>query len=393
LKGKLDISKSKILFLVTEDWYFWSHRLALARSIREKGFEVLVATRVQNYKALIEGENFKLYPIRLKRRNNSLFRELSSIIEIIKIYRKEKPDLAHHVAVKPIIYGSLAARVAGVTGVINTLSGLGFIFTSQARRTKILRRIVTFLYNHIAFSIENSFAIFQNPEDMNEFVEEGVVAKRKAVLIRGSGVDPSVFINTPEPKDIPFVVFASRMIKNKGIEDLVAAARLLKQNNIICRILLIGVPDEENPLSIGERMLRKWNSEGIIEWRGYVKNMPKILSEANIVVLPTYREGVPKILIEAAACGRAIIATDVPGCREIVRHKENGLLVPIQSPVALAKAIKFLIENPEVRKKMGAKGREIVERQFSDKVIIKQTISLYERLLNKQINSVSDKMS
>jgi len=372
--------RKKLLFLITEDWYFWSHRLPIARAARDAGFEVFVATRVNQYKDFINKEGFTLVPIGLKRKGKNIIKEILCIIEIIRIYRREKPDIVHHVAVKPILYGSLAAKATGIPLVVNALAGLGSIFIKHGWKEKIFRRLVVFAYRS-AFSAKNTMGIFQNPEDLRLFFDEGIVKGEKAVLIRGSGVDISHFISFSEPKGIPMIVFASRMLWDKGVDEFVNAIRQIKKDGVKCRAVLVGAPDLENPTSIPEDTLRQWHTEGIVEWWGRRDDMPKVLSKSNIVALPTYREGLPKILLEAASCGRAIVATDVPGCREIVRHNENGLLIPPHDSKALADALKTLIEDTELRARMGAMGREIVRAEFSEEIVVKKTMELYKKIL------------
>lgn len=376
----------KILFFITEDWYFWSHRLPLARAARDAGFEVLVATRVDQHETRIKKEGFRLIPISLERRSKNVIKGICNILEIIKIYRREKPDIVHHVAVKPVLYGSWAARIAGIPAVVNALAGLGFIFMARGWKASILRRLVVFAYR-AAFSANKAIGIFQNPEDLKLFVDAGVVKSEKAVLIRGSGVDTSHFISLPEPTGIPTIVLASRMLWDKGIAEFVEAARHLRKEGVTCPVALVGVPDPENPASILEETLRGWHAEGIVEWWGHREDIPEVFAQSNIVVLPSYREGLPKVLLEAASCSRAIIATDVPGCREIVRHNENGLLVPPHDPKALADAIKVLIKDAELRAKMGARGREIVESEFSEEIVVRQTMEVYKKMLLAQNKS------
>lgn len=377
--------KPTILFFITEDWYFWSHRLSVARAAKNAGFQVIIVTRIHQHKERIEKEGFKLIPIRLERRSKNVINEFLSILEIIKIYRREKPDILHHVAVKPVLYGSWAAKIAGISGVVNALAGLGFIFVAQGWKAKVLKRLVVIAYR-LTFLAKNTIGIFQNPEDLKIFVDAGILKSEKAVLILGSGVDTSRFIHRPETSDIPTIVLASRMIRHKGVEEFVVAARQLRKDGVKSRFVLVGTPDLENPAFIPEKTLRNWNDEGIVEWWGYRDDMPEVLMEAHIVALPTtYGEGVPKILIEAASCGRPIVATDVPGCREIVRNNENGLLIPPHDSKSLATALKNLIENPELRARMGARGCEIVMAEFSEEIVVKQTLALYKKLLITKI--------
>jgi len=375
--------KSRILFFITEDWYFWSHRLPIARAARDAGFEVLIATRVGQHKARIEKEGFKLIPIGLARKSRNIFKEFLSLFEIVKIYRREKPDIVHHVAVKPVLYGAWAARISGISSVVNALAGLGFIFVAQGLKASIFKKLIIIAYR-TAFSAKNTIGIFQNPEDLTSFVDAGILKSEKAVLIRGSGVDTSQFISLPEPICIPTIVLASRMLWDKGVADFVEAARILQKDGIKCRMALVGNPDPENPASLTEETLRGWHSERIVEWWGYKDDMPEVLSKAHIIALPTtYGEGVPKILIEAASCGRPIVATDVPGCREIVRHNENGFLVPPRDPKSLADALRILIKDTKLRAKMGRRGREIVEAEFSEDIVVKQTMEVYKNFLIK----------
>jgi glycosyltransferase involved in cell wall biosynthesis len=375
------ISKPLLLFLITEDWYFWSHRLSLARAARDKGFEVLICTRVHKHGRLIEQEGFKLTPIRLIRRNMNPLTEMLSLLEIMRIYKKERPNIVHHVAIKPILYGSLAAALARVHAVVNALGGLGHLFILQGFRVSLLRWLASFAYR-MAFSFKRSRVIFQTKEDQETFVVKRIAESEKTVLIRGSGVDLVEFALRPEPEGIPVVMLAGRLLWNKGVAYLIEAAKLLRSKDIEIRIVLVGAPDPENPQSISEDRLRRWQNEGVLEWWGRRENMADVLAQANLVVLPTtYGEGIPKILLEAAAVGRAIIATDIPGCREIVRHQENGLLVPVNDVSALASAIASLASDSELRLKMGIRGREIVEADFAQERVVAETFAVYRELL------------
>lgn len=371
--------KPRILFFITEDWYFWSHRLPIAQGIRNKGFEVLIAAILNKHKERIEKEGFRLIPIGLKRKSKNIIKEIYSILEIIRIYRKEKPDIVHHVAIKPILYGSFAARLTGVPYVVNALTGLGFIFIKKGWLASAIRKLIVFIYR-LAFLSKNTFAIFQNPEDLKLFVDLHIVKNNRAVLIRGSGVDTAHFLNLPEPAGIPVITLAARMLWDKGIKELVDATRQLHNNGVKCRTVLVGIPDPDNPASIPKHVLRDWHAEGLVEWWGYRSDMADVFAKSNIVVLPSYREGLPKVLLEAASCGRSIVATDVPGCREIVRNNINGFLVPPYDSKSLAAALKTLIKNPKLRAKMGASGREIVIAEFSEENVVKQTMEVYEKI-------------
>lgn len=370
----------RILFLVTEDWYFCSHRLILAREAKKKGFDVVVATRVTNHGKQIEDEGFKLIPIRMARGGKNPLKELPTLWELIKIYKAERPDIVHHVAIKPVLYGSFAALITRVPYVVNVLTGMGYIFISNQWQALLLRKFISHAFR-ILLNRSNSRIILQNPDDRRLLVQSGILNPESIVVIRGSGVDTKAFLPIPESPGVPIVVLASRMLWDKGVGEFVDAARQLRQDGVSCRIVLVGTPDPENPASIPEETLRGWHSEGIVEWWGHREDMPEVFAQSNIVVLPSYREGLPKVLIEAASCGRAIVATDVPGCREIVCHNENGLLIPPHDSSALANALKILIKNAELRAKMGMRGREIVEAKFSEEKVVAATLAVYKDLL------------
>lgn len=375
------LPRLRLLFLVTEDWYFWTHRRSIALAAQAKGFHVTIATRVQNHGALIEQAGFKLIPIRLRRRSFNPIKELFVLAELIAIYRRERPSIVHHVAIKPVLYGSWAAALAGVTGIVNALAGLGHVFVAQGLRASMFKRFIKLVYR-VTLSSKSSRVIFQNPEDQELFVRDRIVASERAVLIRGAGVDLTEFSPRPESAGTPIIMLAGRLLWNKGVGDFVEAAKLLKSGGIDCRVVLVGMPDPENPQSVSEKILQGWQNEGVVEWWGRREDMPDVLAQSSLVVLPTtYGEGVPKILIEAAAIGRAIIATDVPGCREIVRHGENGLLIPARNTSVLASAIAELLRYPDRRKRMGMRGREIVEVEFSQEQVVAQTLEVYRDLL------------
>jgi glycosyltransferase involved in cell wall biosynthesis len=382
LKEPPQTSKHRLLFLITEDWYFWSHRLDLARAAQQAGWEVLVATRVQDHAKRIEDEGFKLLPLRLIRRSWHPLQEILAVLELIRLYRGERPDLVHHVALKPILYGSFAARVTNIKAVVNAFPGLGYTFIGDGKRKGILRSMIGKALRWV-LGLSNSRAVFQNEDDATELVRAGVVSWERISIIRGAGVNTEIFVPLTRKTEGSLVVLAGRLLWDKGIEEFVKAARLLKANGIQSRFVLVGMVDRHNPAAIPEAQLRTWEVEGAIEWWGHREDMPSILGSADIVVLPSYREGLPKVLLEAAACARPVVATDVPGCREIVKDGVNGLLVPPKDPVSLSHAIAKLLQDPSLRAQMGACGREIVLKEFSVDRISRQTLELYRELLAK----------
>ncbi len=371
----------KILFFVTEDWYFWSHRLPLARAAKAAGYEVTVVTRVQEYGGRIRAEGFTLIPLALQRRGSNPWQELRVIAQLVRIYRTERPDIVHHVAIKPVLYGSVAAWLAHVPATVNALAGLGYVFSSNQRKARMLRPLVKLAY-HFLLNRANSRTIIQNPEDRRLLTDAAFLGPEKTVLIRGSGVDVDLFAPTPEPQGVPIIVMACRMLWDKGVREFVQAARLLHEAGVAARFVLVGKSDTENPTAVPVSQLVEWQQQGEVEWWGHREDMHRVLALSHIACLPTfYGEGLPKVLIEAAACGRPIVATDVPGCREIVRHGENGLLVSARDAPALAEALKQLILDPVLRQRMGRRGREIVEAEFSVAKVASATLAVYRSLL------------
>jgi glycosyltransferase involved in cell wall biosynthesis len=375
-------TKPRLLFLITEDWYFWSHRLDLARAARDSGMEVLVATRVQNHGKRIEQEGFRLLPIRMRRRSWNPFCEIAAVIELVRLYRRERPDLVHHVAMKPMLYGSIAARLAGVPTVVNAFAGLGYAFIAEHQSIRLLRSLIGWALRW-ALALPRSRVIVQNDADRQQLVQAGIVPPSRVSVIRGAGVNTKAFAPSPEPGGTPIVLLASRMLWDKGVGEFVEAIRLLKARGLDLRGVLVGMVDEDNPACIPQERLRSWTADGTVEWWGHRDDMSCVLASANIVVLPSYREGLPKVLLEAAACARPIVATDVPGCREIVRHNENGLLVPPRNAGALAQAIEKLIQDQAMRACMGVCGREIAIKEFSSERVARETLAVYRELLEQ----------
>lgn len=372
--------RPKLLFLVTEDWYFCSHRLPLACAAQDAGFDVAVATRVTAHGDRIRSAGLHLIPIALRRSGRNPWHELRAIYEIAAIYLREKPDIVHHVALKPVLYGSLAAKIAGVPHTVNALAGMGYVFTSQKTSARLLRPWVTLAFR---FLLKNTRVILQNPDDRDALLSGGILRKEQVTLIRGSGVDTDIFRHTPEPDSVPpLIVLPARMLWDKGVDEFVAAAEILHNEGITARFALAGERDADNPAAIPLEQLQAWHAAGTVTWLGKQEDMPALLARSHIVCLPSYREGLPKALLEAASCGRAIVATDVPGCREAVRHGENGLLVPPRDSTALANALRRLIEDAALRRRFGEYGRAMAEREFSIGQVSAETLALYRGLLS-----------
>jgi glycosyltransferase involved in cell wall biosynthesis len=372
--------RPKLLYLITEDWYFCGHRMDLARAARDNGYEVIVATRVSEHANEITNEGFRLIPIQMRRDSRNPLSELLAIADLIRIYRREKPDVVHHVGMKPIIYGSWASRFSGRNAVVNAFAGLGYVFTGIDRSRSSVSSVLRTLLRSACKS-PSSMAVFQNLDDFRTLRACGVVTSRNSAIVQGNGVAEDKFAPTPEDPGDPVVLMASRLLNDKGVGEFVEAAAAIRRKGVRARFVLAGRHDHDNPTSTTEAQLRAWQAAGTIEYWGNRFDMPQVIARSHIVVLPSYREGFPKVLLEAASSGRPIVTTDVPGCREIVRHGENGLLVPVRDANALAEALMTLIGDRDLRLRMGARGREIVMNEFTIQRIAPQFMDVYSRAM------------
>ena len=373
--------RPRLLFVVSEDWYFHSHRLALAQAALAAGFDVALAAGIGEHGDIIARAGIRVHPLIMQRRSMQPLRELATVLQLRRVIQEERPDIVHNVAIKPVLYGSIAARLAGRPKVVNAIAGMGYLFTSSTLRARILKPLVAFALRTL-LNDSSSRVIVQNPEDLRFLTKSGMVQEDRVTLIRGSGVDTSAFAFAAEPSGTPIVMLASRMLRDKGIPQFAQAAQILIRDGVSARFVLVGAPDPHNPASIHEDELRSLAARCGVEWWGPRTDMPAVLAASSIVCLPTtYGEGLPKVLLEAASCGRAIVATDVPGCREIVRHEANGLLVNPSDAGALAGAIRRLLAEPQLRKSMGAEGRALIEQHFSMEKVTAQTLALYRELL------------
>jgi len=373
-------NQKKIIYVVAEDWYFLSHRLALAKAALAAGYEVSVATRVHKFRKRIEQEGIRVIPLQIYRRSLNPWTELRTLRDLLRIYRIERPVLVHHVAVKPVIYGTIAARLVGIHAIVNAIAGLGYVFSSTQWLARLLQPLVRLAYR-LLLNHRSVRTIVQNPDDRELLVNAGLGTSGQVVLIRGSGVDINEFHPRPEAGGRPMVILPGRMLWEKGVGEFVEAARQLRREGISADFVLVGPRDDDNPSSVPMSQLVEWQEQGIMQWWGYRSDMTDVLTQAHIVVLPSYREGLPKALIEAAACERALVSTDVPGCREIVRNEENGILVPPRDSAALAQAIRRLIQNSVLRHQMGKKGRKLVVAEFATERVSAETLSVYAELL------------
>jgi glycosyltransferase involved in cell wall biosynthesis len=366
----------KILLFANTDWYLYNFRLALAQTLQARGDEVILVSPEGTYVSRLQKLGFRWIGFPLARRGLNPLVEIFTIGRLLRLYYREKPDLVHQFTVKCVLYGSLVCRMLRIRPVVNSVTGLGYVFTEGKGNRHFLRKGIMLFYRLV---LRRTWVIFQNPDDESIFLKNRLVDPEKVALIRGSGVDNRRFIPSPEPDGTPVIILPARLLWDKGVGIFVEAAQKLKAEGLRARFALVGDSDPENPASVPVAQIREWEKKGVIEWWGWHDDMEAVYAQAHIVCLPSYyREGVPKTLIEAAACGLPIIASDIPGCREIVRNGENGLLVPPNDVIPLAVSLKLMIQDSEMRHKMGIRGRIIAEKEFSMDSVIAQTFRIYQ---------------
>lgn len=378
------VRKKKILLVANTGWYIYNFRLPLARRLRDEGFEVVLATPDDSYVDRLTAEGFawrKLH--RLSRRGVNPLMELMALLELVKLYWTENPRAVHHFTIKCVLYGTIAAKLAGIRSVVNAVTGLGHIFLGRRLVTRVLRPPVRWLYRKILHA-RRGHVVFQNPDDLDTFLANGLVDPEKVVIIRSSGVCVQKFAPRPSGPDrpadqVPVVLYVGRLIKEKGVHDFVEAARLVKSRRSVC-FRMAGDPDPGNPSSVDSATIDEWGKEGAVDLLGHVDDVASVVQQATMVVLPSYREGTPRTLLEAAAMAKPLVATDVPGCREVVKDGHNGYLVPVSDPVSLAAAIERILDDPEMAREMGAKGRNLIEREFSVETVVTETMNVYHKI-------------
>ena len=371
--------KRRVVLLIAEYGYFLSHRLSLAHALVRAGYEVTVITGVPAGTAPMTWPGIQVWPLNLRRGMGNPLADLIALWRLVGMLRRLRPGLIHNVSVKLILMGSLAAWITGVPRVLNAYTGLGTLFHSPAGPVPGLRRMLVPVLRFLARRT-HAWALFQNPEDQHAMERLLLTAPERSALVCGAGVDTEHFRPAPEPDGEPVVLFVGRLLRDKGIEEFVTAARALRKNMVVARFLAAGEPDSENPQSITPAMLKQWRLTSPVQWLGQVADMPALLSRSQIVCLPSYHEGVPKVLLEAAACDRAVVATDIAGCRAVVEHQNTGLLVPVRDAAALGAALETLISQPALRRTMGGRARELAVTHFAAHIINDQVLDLYRRM-------------
>jgi glycosyltransferase involved in cell wall biosynthesis len=365
--------------VLTEDWFFLSHFLERAIAARDAGYDVTVLANDNGKSAAIGAAGLGFVAIPLRRRGLNPFAEIKTIRAILAVYRRLRPAMAHQIGLKPVLYGSVAARLAGIRRLINAPIGMGFVFTSNSLKSRLLRPFVR-LALRLLLNPNGSKVIFENRDDLRSLVADRVVRSADAVLIRGSGVKVAGYAPLVDASSAPVVALVARMLWDKGVGEFVEAARMLRAEGTPARFWLVGDSDPHNPAAISETQLRKWREEGAVEWLGHRDDIPALLAQTQIACLPSYREGLPRSLLEAMAAGLPIVTTDVPGCREAVTHGVNGLLAPARDGAALASALRTLIDDPLLRRRFGAAGRERAAREFDSSIVVAETLAVYANL-------------
>ena len=371
----------KVILFSNTDWFLYNFRLNTAIGLRDAGYDVLLVSPQGKYVSRLQEAGFAWKRFDITRRGMNPFTELQTVLRFKKFLKQEQPDILNNYTIKCVIYGSLAARYSGVSNVINTIPGLGYVFTDQLK-VKPLRWLVKKLYR---IALKGSSVIFINRDDQKLFLQKKLAKKEQVNLIESCGVDTVLFSPAPEANGLPIILFSGRLLRDKGIEEFVAAARKVNRKEKSARFVLVGNIDTGNPSGVTEEQMNAWISEGAIEYWGWQDDMVKIYQQAHIVCLPSYyREGVPKSLLEAASCEKPLIATDEPGCREVVIDGKTGLLIRSKDSHSLAAAITKLVNAPDLRRKMGIQARKLIQERFSDEQVVMQTLDLYHRVTSPE---------
>lgn len=370
----------KLVFIVNVDWFFISHRLPIALEALQQGHEVHIFAQDTGKMAYLESLGLEVHPIGLERGSLNPFQAFKLLIDLRNTLKCIQPDVVHLVTIKPVLIGGIAAILAKVPSIVYAISGLGFVFTNSMLKAKILRLGIIPLYR-LAMSPKNKTVIVQNLDDLTILRQYVSIPEDQTVLIPGSGVNLEQFKAQPLPLVNKTVLMACRLLADKGVYEFHGSVLLLKEKYPHIKFVLVGGIDSDNPASLTEQELSEWVQNGDLEWWGHQDNMPEVLSQATIVVLPSYREGMPKVLLEAQALGRPIVTTDVPGCREAIENGKTGFLVNVKDEKALADAIEKLIINDDLCLEFSHNARALAEQKFDIEQVVKTHMNIYENLV------------
>jgi glycosyltransferase involved in cell wall biosynthesis len=370
-----------LVYVITEDWFFKSHFFDRAIAAVSAGYKVTVITRCRDSAREFEKYSLLTENIEFSRRGSNPITELATIFKLRSTLKRIKPDIVHNIALKPVVLGSLAAQLAGIRNIVNAPVGMGYVFTSQESKARVLRPIVKVLIRYM-LGDKNRRVIIENHDDFENLVSGGFARRDSIALIKGAGVDVQIFSQRPEPAEPVKVIMVSRLLRDKGVYEFIGAAKIVRSKNSSVQFLLVGDIDDGNPTSMNSEAIASLANSMDVTWLGARTDIAELLAESHIACLPSYREGLPKSLIEAASVGRPIVTTDTPGCREVVTHMVNGLLVQPRDAQALALAIEKLVEDPNLRKLMGEENRRKAETEYANKIIINQTHRVYDSFYN-----------
>lgn len=366
-----------LVYVITEDWFFKSHFLDRAIAAVGAGYKVTVVTRCRDTSTEFKNHGLKTECIDFSRRGLNPITELATILKLRSILKRIKPDIVHNIALKPVVLGSIAARFARIRNIVNAPVGMGYVFTSQESKARVLRPIAKVLIRAV-LGHKNQRVIIENHDDFESLVSGGFANRNSIALIKGAGVDVKKFAHQPEPSEPVKVIMVSRLLRDKGVHEFIDAAKIVRLKHSQIQFLLVGDIDEGNPTSMNAEAIADLANSKDVTWLGARTDIAELLAASHIACLPSYREGLPKSLIEAASVGRPIVTTDVPGCREVVTHMVNGLLVQPRDSQALAAAIEKLVGEPNLRKSMGEENRRKAEAEYANEIIIEQTHSVYD---------------
>jgi glycosyltransferase involved in cell wall biosynthesis len=373
---------TKLHFVVNEDWAFISHFYERAVAAQSAGYKVGISAHLGEKRAVLEDAGFTLYPHHISRSGTNPFREIRNLLALIKVFRASRPDIIHLIALKPIVIGAIAARIYGKAQVVCAPIGMGYLFSSNDRKARLLQPVIRLMLRR-TLKLKDTHVIIENDEDCESLISGKFVKRSRIQVIKGAGVDLDSFQATPENLETQVVTMFARVLRDKGVLDFVEAAKIVHRQFPTAIFQIVGDCDPGNPTSFSESEVRSWEAAGSIKWLGYRTDVPSLLASSNIVCLPSYREGLPKTLIEACAAQRAIVATDVTGCREVVSHGSNGLLVPVRNPGKLAEAISQLLSDPVQRTTFAKSGRVRAENEFASSIVIDQTLAVYKKVMSK----------
>ena len=370
----------RILYFANTDWFLYNYSLSLFKFIQTKGYQVYLSSPKGTYSALLQKENLNWQEFPLSRKGMNPLKEIHSVQQFQKVLAATQPEILHNFTLKSVLYGSLAAKKFSHIKIINTITGMGFLFINKDIRTRLVRAILIPL---LRFALKDTKVLFLNTTDRDFYLERRIIEPGQAKIIHGSGVDIDTFSpgKPIQKKKKPTIIFPARFLKDKGIYEFVEAARITKKKHEECVFVLVGSIDKGNPSSIREDELNAWIKEGIVECWGWQDEMAAVYQQASMVCLPSYREGLATSLLEAAACAVPIITTDVPGCRELVINDKTGFIVPTHNTKELARCIIYLVEHPAQSIEMGLRAREFIVEEYSQDTVNADIYQTYTELV------------